>query len=91
MATAEEVNARAREIMAQDLPEYYNPEVKDDEQLDLWASSIWAQVSVYALADRKWHDSFRPEGLDNRAWAAKVRDHICDGIFASTAGEKLTL
>ena len=65
--------------------------VKDDEQLDLWASSIWAQVSVYALADRKWHDSFRPEGLDNRAWAAKVRDHICDGIFASTAGEKLTL
>ena len=65
--------------------------VKDDEQLDLWASSIWAQVSVYALADRKWHDSFRPEGLDNRAWAEKVRDHICDGIFASTAGEKLTL
>ena len=65
--------------------------VKDDEQLDLWASSIWAQVSVYALADRKWHDSFRPEGLDNRAWTAKVRDHICDGIFASTAGEKLTL
>ena len=65
--------------------------IKDSEQLDLWASSIWAQVSVYALADRKWHDSFRPEGLDNRAWAAKVRDHICDGIFASTAGEKLTL
>ena len=65
--------------------------VKDDEQLDLWASSIWAQVSVYALADRKWHDSFRPMGLGNRAWAEKVIDHICDGIFASTAGEKLTL
>ena len=43
------------------------------------------------LADRKWHDSFRPMGLGNRAWAEKVRDHICDGIFASTAGEKLTL
>ena len=55
--------------------------VKDDEQLDLWASSIWAQVSVYALADRKWHDSFRPKGLGNRAWAAKVRDHICEGVF----------
>ena len=65
--------------------------VKDEEQLDLWASSIWAQVSVYALADRKWHDSFRPKGIDNRAWAEKVRDHICDGIFASTAGEKLTV
>ena len=33
MATAEEIKARAREIMAQDLPEYYNPEVRDDEQL----------------------------------------------------------
>ena len=65
--------------------------VKDDEQLDLWASSILAQVSVYALADRKWHDSFRPKGIDNRDWAEKVRDHICDGIFASTAGDKLTL
>ena len=57
--------------------------VKDDEQLDLWASSILAQVSVYALADRKWHDSFRPKGLGNRAWAEKVRDHICTQIFAA--------
>ena len=55
--------------------------VTDGEQLDLWASSIWAQVSVYALADRKWHDSFRPGGIDNRAWAAKVRDHICSQVF----------
>ena len=33
MATAEEIKARAREIMAQDLPEEYNPELKDDEPL----------------------------------------------------------
>ena len=33
MATAEEIKARAREIMAQDLPEDYNPDLKDDEQL----------------------------------------------------------
>ena len=31
MATAEEVKARAREIMAQDLPEDYNPAIGDDE------------------------------------------------------------
>lgn len=31
MATAEDVKARAREIMARDLPEDYNPDVKDDE------------------------------------------------------------
>ena len=57
--------------------------VKDVEQLDLWTSSIWAQVSVYALADSKWHGDFRPEGLDNRAWAEKVRDHICEQVFAA--------
>ena len=33
MATAEEVKARAREIMAQDLPEDYNPDMTDDEPL----------------------------------------------------------
>lgn len=62
--------------------------VKDDEQLDLWASSIWAQVSVYALADRKWHDSFRPKGIDNRDWAEKVRDHICEQVFAALGSKK---
>ena len=63
--------------------------VKDSEQLDLWASSIWAQVSVYALADRKWHDSFRPKGISNRAWAEKVRDLICEQVFMSVS--KLTM
>lgn len=33
MATAEEIKARAREIMAQDLPEDYDPNLKDDEPL----------------------------------------------------------
>ena len=33
MATAEEVKARAREIMAQDLPEDYDPSLKDDETM----------------------------------------------------------
>ena len=33
MATAEEVKARAREIMAQDLPEDYDPNLKDDETM----------------------------------------------------------
>ena len=64
--------------------------VKDNALLDLWASSIWAQVSVYALADRKWHDSFRPEGLDNRAWAEKVRDHICEQVFLAAKNAKGT-
>ena len=55
--------------------------VADEEQLELWTSSIWAQVSVYALADKAWHASFRPKGVAVRAWAEKVRDHICDTVF----------
>ncbi len=58
--------------------------VKDAEPLDLWTSSIWAQVSVYALADVKWHKSFRPAGVDNRAWAEKVAAQICEGVFEAT-------
>ena len=33
MATAEEIKARAREIMARDLPDDYDPNIKDDEPL----------------------------------------------------------
>ena len=33
MATAEEIKARAREIMTQTLPEEYNPDMTDDEPL----------------------------------------------------------
>lgn len=56
---------------------------KDETGLDLWTSSIWAQVSVYALADRKWHESFRPRGAGAREWAAKVGDHICEQLFSA--------
>ncbi len=31
MATAEEIKTRAREILARDLPDEYNPDLKDDE------------------------------------------------------------
>ena len=57
--------------------------ISDETQLELWTTSIWAQVSVYALADKTWHASFRPEGVGVRAWAEEVRDHICATLFAS--------
>ena len=53
------------------------------EALDLWASSIWAQVSIYALADEKWHKSFRPKGVASRKWSEMVSNHICEMIFTS--------
>lgn len=61
--------------------------VKDAERLDLWCSSVWAQVSVYALADGEWHKAFRPRGAKARAWAGRVRDHICDQVFLSLDSE----
>ena len=60
--------------------------VKDAEQLDLWTSAIWAQVSVYALADRRWHDSFKPSGANARGWADKVASHICETLFKTMEG-----
>ena len=55
--------------------------VKDATELELWCSSIWAQVSAYALADRKWHASFQPAGADPVAWRDRVRDFICARVF----------
>ena len=60
--------------------------VKDPERLDLWTSAIWAQVSVYALADRKWHADFKPSGAGVREWAGKVSAHICETVFSALEG-----
>ena len=57
--------------------------VEDEALLELWTTSIWSQVSIYALADVKWHASFRPKGVDVRLWADQVRDFICDTVFRS--------
>ena len=62
--------------------------IKDPERLDLWCSSVWAQVSVYALADSAWHKAFRPRGAKSRAWAKRVSDHICDQVFLSLDSKK---
>jgi len=56
--------------------------VKDTGRLVLWCSSVWAQVSVCALADSAWHKAFHPKGAKGRAWADQVRDHICEQLFS---------
>lgn len=55
--------------------------VDDEEEQELWTSSVWAQVSVYALADTAWHASFRPQGVKDADWRARVCDHICHTLF----------
>ena len=60
----------------------------DEAEIVLWASSIWAQVSVYALADKKWHESFQPKGVKPADWRAKVGEHIAEAAFASLKFKK---
>lgn len=57
--------------------------VEDERELELWCSSVWAQVTVYALADKSWHRNFRPAGADDESWRGEVRDFICRSIFSS--------
>ncbi len=57
--------------------------LNDEAEIVLWASSVWAQVSVYALADKKWHASFQPKGVKPADWRAKVGEHIAEAVFAS--------
>jgi AcrR family transcriptional regulator len=63
------------------LKKLISSKMKDDVKLNLLTSSVWAQVSVYALADEKWHKSFRPKGMTSRKWSEIVCDHICESIF----------
>lgn len=63
------------------LKKLLSSKMKDDVKIDLLTSSIWAQVSIYALTDEKWHKSFRPKGVTSRKWSEIVCDHICESIF----------
>ena len=65
------------------LKELLSMALDDECAIELWASSVWAQVSVYALADRKWHASFQPKGAKTADWRAKVGEHIAEAVFAS--------
>ena len=60
----------------------------DEDEIELWASSSWAQVSVYALADKRWHASFQPKGTRSAHWRAKVGEHVSNAAFASLTFKK---
>ncbi|MDO4400797.1 MAG: acyl carrier protein [Coriobacteriia bacterium] len=78
MATAEEVKARAREIMAQDLPEYYNPEVKDDEVL-IAEGGIDSLGFIQVLT--KLEAEFGAHVPDEEWWEAKSLDALAEVIL----------
>lgn len=53
---------------------------KDPEKIELITTSVWAQVSVYALADPTWQTSFRPQGVEVEKWRDKICAHICGNV-----------
>lgn len=54
---------------------------KDERKVALISASIWAQVSVYALADAKWTAVFRPKGLKLTEWRESIVNHITESLF----------
>lgn len=55
---------------------------RDPVRVELVTTSVWAQVSVYALADPAWQKSFRPAGFSVERWRARISRHICGNVAA---------
>ena len=78
MATAEEIKARAREIMAQDLPEDYNPDLKDDEQL-ITEGGVDSLGFVHVLT--KLEGEFNAHVPDEQWWDIQSLDALAEVIL----------
>lgn len=78
MATAEEVKARAREIMAQDLPDDYNPDLKDDEPL-IVEGGVDSLGFIQVLT--KLEAEFDAHVPDEEWWDAKSLDALAEVIL----------
>ena len=84
MATAEEIKARAREIMAQDLPENYNPEMRDDEPLIVEGGvDSLGFISVLTKLEAEF-DAHVP---DEEWWDAQSLDALAEVILRNQRSE----
>lgn len=56
----------------------------DRREAQLWATSVWAELSAPALFAPAWRASCRPKGVDEAEWAKAfagfVRDRILKGL-----------
>ncbi|MBO4352979.1 MAG: acyl carrier protein [Eggerthellaceae bacterium] len=78
MATAEEIKTRAREIMAQDLPEDYNPNLKDDDPL-IVEGGVDSLGFVHVLT--KLEGEFDAHVPDEEWWDAKTLNALAEVIL----------
>ena len=81
MATAEEIKARAREIMAEDLPEDYNPALKDDEPL-IVEGGVDSLGFVHVLT--KLEGEFGAHVPDEEWWEVKSLDALAEVILRNS-------
>lgn len=54
---------------------------QSEEEVHLWATSIWAQLSACALVDPVWQEPFRPAGVSREKWAVAFTEFVCGRIF----------
>ena len=78
MATAEEIKARAREIMAQDLPEDYDPTITDDEPL-IVEGGVDSLGFIQVLT--KLEAEFDAHVPDEEWWDIKSLNALADAIL----------
>ena len=45
-------------------------------------SSVWSQISIYALLAEVWQRPFRPAGIPKPQWIELMADEITAGVFA---------
>ena len=78
MATAEEIKARAREIMARTLPDDYNPDMTDDEPLIVEGGvDSLGFISVLTTLEAEF-DAHVP---DEQWWNIVSLDALADAIL----------
>lgn len=85
MATAEEVKARAREIMAQDLPEDYDPELKDDETM-IVEGGVDSLGFIQVLT--RLEAEFEAHVPDEEWWEIKTLDDLAAAILRNPRAEE---
>ena len=78
MATAEEIKDRAREIMAQDLPEDYDPAISDDEPL-IVEGGVDSLGFIQVLT--KLEAEFDAHVPDEEWWDIKSLNALADAIL----------
>ena len=85
MATAEEVKARAREIMAQDLPEDYDPNLKDDETM-IVEGGVDSLGFIQVLT--RLEAEFEAHVPDEEWWQIQSLDDLADAILRNPRQEE---